>query len=134
MGGHEDQLAKKDDIFNHRIQDYVNRVRVCREAVGDDFDLCLEVHRSMSPPEAIAFAKGVEEFNPLFLEDPIAPDSIESLVDVANHIQSANRLRRTSNQLARNGKPKQHTCCKIFAARCLCRRRHNGMQKNCSCC
>ena len=84
-GGHEDQLAKKDDIFNHRIQDYVNRVRVCREAVGDDFDLCLEVHRSMSPPEAIAFAKGVEEFNPLFLEDPIAPDSIESLVDVANH-------------------------------------------------
>ena len=63
----------------------MNRVRVCREAVGDDFDLCLEVHRSMSPPEAIAFAKGVEEFNPLFLEDPIAPDSIESLVDVANH-------------------------------------------------
>ena len=32
----------------------------CREAVGDDFDLILEIHRSMSVPDAIAFAKGVE--------------------------------------------------------------------------
>lgn len=31
--------------------------------------MILECHRSMDPMEAIAFAKGVEEYRPLFLED-----------------------------------------------------------------
>nr|WP_106781087.1 galactonate dehydratase [Lysinibacillus timonensis] len=76
----------KDDIFSYKIKDYIERVRACRVAVGDEFDLILEVHRSMTPPEAIAFAKGVEEYHPLFLEDPIPPDSVEVMADVASHI------------------------------------------------
>jgi galactonate dehydratase len=81
-----DQMAREEDIFAVKISDYVNRVRVCREAVGEDFDLCLEVHRSMTPSQAIAFARGVEPYQPLFLEDPIAPDSLESMVDVSKRI------------------------------------------------
>lgn len=50
----------EDSIFSHRVSAQIARVRACREAVGDDFDLILEVHRSMSVPDAIAFAKGVE--------------------------------------------------------------------------
>lgn len=38
---------------------------------------------SMDPMEALAFAKGVEEYRPLFLEDPIAPDSPETMADIA---------------------------------------------------
>lgn len=81
-----DQTGIEDDIFSQKISDYVNRVAACREAVGNDFDLCLEVHRSMTPAEAVAFAKGVEPFNPLFLEDPIPPDSVEVMAKVAAHI------------------------------------------------
>lgn len=73
----------EDSIFSHRVSAQIARVRACREAVGDDFDLILEVHRSMSVPDAIAFAKGVEPYNPLFLEDPIAPDSDEVMAEVA---------------------------------------------------
>ena len=73
----------EDSVFSHRVSAQIARVRACREAVGDDFDLILEVHRSMSVPEAIAFAKGVESYNPLFLEDPIAPDSDEVMAEVA---------------------------------------------------
>lgn len=79
-------VSREECIFSHKIADYVNRVKSCREAVGDDFDLCLEVHRSMTPSEAIAFAKGVAPYNPLFLEDPIAPDSVESMADVSKRI------------------------------------------------
>ena len=61
----------------------MDKVRACREAVGDDFDLVLEVHRSMSVPVAIAFAKAVEKYNPLFLEDPVAPDCEGAMVEVA---------------------------------------------------
>ncbi len=81
-----DQASKKDDIFAYKVNDYIKRVAACRRAVGDEFDLCLEVHRSMTPSEAIAFARGVEPYHPLFLEDPIPPDSVESMADVATHI------------------------------------------------
>ncbi|MGC6174762.1 galactonate dehydratase [Lacrimispora sp. 38-1] len=77
------QAGRENSIFNKKISDYINKVKACREAVGDEFDLILECHRSMDPSEAVAFAKGVEEFRPLFLEDPIAPDSPESMADVA---------------------------------------------------
>lgn len=80
------ETAIEDDIFSHKVSDYVNRVAACRKAVGNDFDLCLEVHRSMTPAEAVAFAKGVEPYNPLFLEDPIPPDSVEAMAKVADHI------------------------------------------------
>ena len=61
-------------------------VKACREAVGDNFDFCLEVHRSMTPPQAIAFAGAVEQYHPLFIEDPIAPDNMDAMADAASHI------------------------------------------------
>lgn len=73
----------EDSIFSYRVSTQIARVRACREAVGDDFDLILEIHRSMSVSDAIAFAKGVEAYNPLFLEDPIAPDNDEVMAEVA---------------------------------------------------
>ncbi|MGL5202358.1 MAG: mandelate racemase/muconate lactonizing enzyme family protein [Cetobacterium sp.] len=81
-----DFVTREELIFSNKINDYINRVKVCREAVGNDFDLCLEVHRSLTPAEAIAFAKGVEKYTPLFIEDPIAPDSISSMSKVADKI------------------------------------------------
>lgn len=74
---------RTDSIYSYKVQQYIDKVRACREAVGDDFDLILECHRSMDPMEAIAFARGVETYRPYFLEDPIAPDSVEAMADVA---------------------------------------------------
>lgn len=79
------QADRESSIYSYKVQQYVNKVKACRQAVGDQFDLILECHRSMDPMEAIAFAKGVEEYRPLFLEDPIAPDNIEAMADVAAH-------------------------------------------------
>ena len=70
-------------IFSNRVQIAVEKVRLCREAVGDDFDLCLEVHRSMSPAEAALFAQGVEPYRPMFIEDPIPPDNCNAMADMA---------------------------------------------------
>ncbi len=79
-------VSREECIFSNKVSDYTNRVKVCREAVGEDFDLCLEVHRSMTPGEAVAFARGVEKYNPLFIEDPIAPDSVECMANIASSI------------------------------------------------
>lgn len=74
---------RKSSIYSCKVQEYIERVKACREAVGDDFDLILECHRSMDPMEAAAFAKGVEVYRPLFLEDPIPPDNIDAMADLA---------------------------------------------------
>lgn len=76
-------LDREDAFFSNKVSSYIEKVKACREAVGDNFDFVLECHRSMSPSEAIAFAKGVEVYRPLFLEDPIPPDSPETMKTVA---------------------------------------------------
>lgn len=66
------------------IDEAVDRVRILREALGGDFDLCLELHRRMKPAEAIAFAHKVEKYTPFFLEDPIVPDNFDSMALIAS--------------------------------------------------
>lgn len=79
-------VPREMSVFNNKIQSYVDKVKACREAVGDEFDLILECHRSMNPSEAINFAKSVEKYRPLFIEDPIPPDNIDVMAHVANAI------------------------------------------------
>ncbi|WP_188456233.1 mandelate racemase/muconate lactonizing enzyme family protein [Virgibacillus oceani] len=66
------------------INEAADRVRMIREAVGDEVDLCLELHRRMKPGEANAFAQSVEKYQPFFLEDPIIPDNFDSMALVAS--------------------------------------------------
>lgn len=72
------------ESYARMLNEAVDRVRLIREAVGDDMDLCLELHRRMKPAEAIAFAHKVEKYTPFFLEDPIIPDNFDSMALVAN--------------------------------------------------
>jgi galactonate dehydratase len=69
-----------------KIAGAVEVVRRLREAVGPDVDLCLELHRRLTIPEAIAFARAIEPFFPMFVEDPIPPSSIDAMAEVARNI------------------------------------------------
>ncbi|WP_110649739.1 mandelate racemase/muconate lactonizing enzyme family protein [Salinicola peritrichatus] len=69
--------------YAQMINEAADRVRMLREAVGDEVDLCLELHRRMKPGEAIAFAQAVEPWRPFFLEDPIPPDNFDAMGLVA---------------------------------------------------
>ncbi|KAA0018219.1 mandelate racemase/muconate lactonizing enzyme family protein [Salinicola corii] len=66
------------------INEATDRVAKLREAVGDEVDLCLELHRRMKPGEAIAFAQSVEPYRPFFLEDPIPADNFDAMGLVAS--------------------------------------------------
>ncbi len=74
------------ESYARMINEAVDRVRLIREAVGDDVDLCLELHRRMKPAEAIAFGHKVEKYTPFFLEDPLIPDNFDSMGMVASRI------------------------------------------------
>lgn len=76
----------RDEFFSGRIQNELEKVRICREAVGYDFDFILEAHRGMTVPEAVGFGRAVEAYRPMVLEDPIGPDNIDSMAEVAAKI------------------------------------------------
>ena len=69
-----------------QISSVRDQVAAAREAVGDDVDLILEIHRKLTPLVAVPLAEAVAEFRPLFYEDPIQIDSIMSQAEVARRI------------------------------------------------
>ncbi len=60
----------------------VCRVGAVREAVGPDVDVCVEIHRQMTPAESIWLGRRLEQFHPYFYEDPMLPDSPARMADV----------------------------------------------------
>ena len=62
----------------------LDTVRRCREAAGPKVDLMLELHRRLTPAEATTFAQAVAEYHPGWLEDPIRPENIDAMADVAS--------------------------------------------------
>jgi galactonate dehydratase len=68
------------------MQDAIDTVGAYREAVGNDVDLCIEIHRRLTPAEAIVLGRGIEQFHPFFYEDPILPENFDEMEHVAKHI------------------------------------------------
>ncbi len=66
-----------------KLDDAADNVRRFRETVGPDMDLLLEMHRRLTPAEAVEFARLVEPSRPMWLEDPIRPEFTAEMGDVA---------------------------------------------------
>jgi len=69
-----------------KIGGAIDTVRRYREAVGDDVDLCIEIHRRMTPAEAVQLGLGIEQYRPFFFEDPVTPDNFDEMAYVADKI------------------------------------------------
>jgi galactonate dehydratase len=69
-----------------KIRDAIDTVRRYREAVGNEVDLCIEIHRRLTPAEAVVLARGLEPYHPMFYEDPILPDNFDAMGLVAQHV------------------------------------------------
>jgi galactonate dehydratase len=80
----EDQVYFKPHVA--KMRDAIDNVRRMREAAGDEMDLCIEIHRRLTPAEAIVFARGIEPYHPMFLEDPMRPEDADSMARIAEKI------------------------------------------------
>jgi galactonate dehydratase len=69
-----------------KIGDAIESVRRYREAVGSGVDLCIEIHRRLTPTEAVQLGLGIEKFHPFFFEDPVTPDNFDEMAYVASKI------------------------------------------------
>ena len=54
-------------------------------------DICIEIHCRMNPAEAVTLGRALEPYPPMFLEDPIRPDSIDAMAWVPTTSPSRSR-------------------------------------------
>ena len=73
--------------YSRMIKLAVEMVEAVRETAGWDFDIGIEIHRNMQPHEAIAFCEEIAPLRPYFVEDPIVPDSVVAMADVASKMK-----------------------------------------------
>jgi galactonate dehydratase len=82
----EDEETKYYKSHAQKISEAIETVGLLRETVGPEVDLCIEIHRRLTPPEAIALGRGIEPYTPMFFEDPLRPNSFDAMAWVADHI------------------------------------------------
>jgi len=68
------------------IRATVDLAAAVREAVGTDVDIILELHRKLTPLQAVPVAEGLAAIHPLFVEDPIQIDSVSSQAAIAQRV------------------------------------------------
>jgi len=71
-----------------KIADLVDRMASLRDAVGNTLDIGVELHRNMQPGNSVALIEELMPFRPLFVEDPIPPDSVLSFAEVSAKVRT----------------------------------------------
>ncbi len=66
-------------ISNKDLDTALKCIAAVREAVGDQVDLLIEAHGRFDVPTGIKIAKEIEQFKPMFLEEPVPPNNLEAL-------------------------------------------------------
>ena len=57
------------------VRQAVSQFRALRQALGDEIELCFDVHTRLSPADAVLLCREVAPFRPFFVEDPIRSES-----------------------------------------------------------
>ncbi len=67
------------NISNAELDKALRNVAAVREAVGSNVDLLIEGHGRFNIPTGIKIAKELEQFKPMFFEEPVPPDNLDAL-------------------------------------------------------
>ena len=72
-------------ISNEQLKLSSDIVGAVREAVGDNVDLLIECHGRFNPTTALIISRELEQYHPMFLEEPCVPDNMDSTAYVRAH-------------------------------------------------
>ncbi|MDP6115598.1 MAG: galactonate dehydratase, partial [Planctomycetota bacterium] len=81
-------VPQRGDILDASaaVRDAVELVSAVREAVGEEIELCIDVHTRLDPPDTIRLGRQLEQFNMFFIEDPLRCENPQSYRNVRNHV------------------------------------------------
>ena len=66
-----------------KVQEVVERVASIRDAVGYDLDIGIDFHGRVHRPMAKVLLAELEQFHPMFVEEPVLPENTELMADLA---------------------------------------------------
>jgi galactonate dehydratase len=78
----------EDLSMSQLVNSACSMAAAAREAGGDEIDLIFELHRKLDPAKAIVVCNALSQFHPLFIEDPIQIDSIDTQAEICKRIDS----------------------------------------------
>ena len=68
-----------------KIERVLERVGSVREEGGSAFGIGIDFHGRLHKPMAKVMAKELEQFHPMFIEEPVLPENNEALREIAQH-------------------------------------------------
>ncbi len=76
----------KNDLFvpHKAISRAVEQWELIRKTIGEDIELCFDVHTKLGVADAVRFCKSVEAYRPFFIEDPIRSENPECYKHLRN--------------------------------------------------
>jgi len=80
-------LPYNRSLSNREIDYLVNIVAAVREGVGRDVDIAIDCHWKYSVKDAIKLLSALEEFDLLWVEDPVPPENVEALLEVQRNVK-----------------------------------------------
>ncbi len=64
---------------NFAVRQAHERLAAVRQAVGDDFDICIDAHGQLTTTMAVDFCTRIEELRPMFVEEPTQLEDLGEL-------------------------------------------------------
>lgn len=69
-----------------KVSQAVDRIAAVREVVGPGVGIGIDFHGRVHKPMAKILAKALEEYHPMFIEEPVLPENNEALREISNHV------------------------------------------------
>jgi galactonate dehydratase len=74
------------DLSREEAEAAVERVAAVREAVGPGVGLMIEFHGRLAAGTAVSMIRRLERFDPVWCEEPVAPECVELLAEVRQQV------------------------------------------------
>jgi L-alanine-DL-glutamate epimerase-like enolase superfamily enzyme len=70
-------LPQNQDVLEptQAVRTALRQLEAVRKAVGDDIELCLDVHTRLDLPDAVRLCRESEQYRPFFMEDPLRSEN-----------------------------------------------------------
>lgn len=86
-------LTEELQVIDHlsKIDEAVERIASLRSAVGNTLDIAVDFHGRVHAPMAKVLIKAIEPYNPLFIEEPVLSEQLETMAQLrrSTHIPIA---------------------------------------------
>jgi galactonate dehydratase len=80
-------ITTQGDVIDpvRSVREGIANLRAVREALGEDFRICIDLHGKATPTMAVNFCRRAEEYEPFFVEEATQIEDLDELAHLRNN-------------------------------------------------